>query len=174
MLGGGGQEHRALAEGTAQHTHLVGRPERPGQQAEGMEALDPLAVLHVTCGSALALLHVRRIDEEDREATRLQERKEREPRDSGRCEGDGGAPTGGQPGGAGVQVGGIGAKTAHRLRVITGWNRHKVGCGPDINASGMPVGSCQLRWERGCVGDSPGRFGLASGPGNLHNVGDNG
>jgi len=111
-----------------------------------MEALDPWAVMHVTFGPALDLLHVLRIDEEDREATRLQERKERDPIDPGRCEGDCRDRTRDQPGGESFQVGGKGAEAAHRLGIITGRDRHKVGFGPDINASGMQVGSCQLRW----------------------------
>jgi len=100
----------------------------------------------VTCGPALALLDRLRSDQEDLEATRLEQRKERDPRDPGRCAGDCRDRTRASPGGDSFQVGGTGAEAAHRLGIITRRDRHKVGFGPDINASGMHVGSCQLRW----------------------------
>ena len=101
--------------------------------------------MHVTFGPALDLLDLLRIDQEDLEATRLEQRKERDPRDPGRFEGDCRDRTRDSPGGDSFQVGGKGTETAHRLRVITGRDCHKVGFSPDVDACGMQVGGRELR-----------------------------
>ena len=67
------------------------------------------------------------------------------PIDPGRFEGDCRDRTRDQPGGEGFQVGGTGAEAAHRLGVITGRDRHKVGFGPDVDARSMQVGGRELR-----------------------------
>ena len=81
MLARISKEHGALAEVTAQHTDLVCGPKRTGQEAEGMQALDPLAVMHVAFGSALDFLDLLRVDQEHLEAPRLQQLKEGNPID---------------------------------------------------------------------------------------------
>jgi hypothetical protein len=146
VLGRVGQEHRALSEVAAQHTDLVGRPERTREEAEGVETLDPLAIMDVACGAALDLLYLLRIDEEDLEATRLQEFKEWDPIDASGFLRDGRDATRGEPVRQGFQVGRVGAETAHRLGVITGRDRDKMGFGPDVNARSMQVSGRELRW----------------------------
>src|SRR6266545_6049900 len=81
MLGGMGKQHRALPQITAEDADLISRPEGASEQPEGVEALNPLAVMHVTFGPALDLLDLLRIDQEDLEATRLEQLKERDPID---------------------------------------------------------------------------------------------
>src|SRR6266446_434186 len=83
VLAGIGEEHGALAEVTAQHADLVRRPERTSQQAKGMEALNPLTVMHVAFGPAFDFLDLLRVDQEHLEATRLEQLKERDPIDPG-------------------------------------------------------------------------------------------
>jgi hypothetical protein len=78
-----GEEHGALAEVAAQHTDLVCRPERTGEQPKGMEALDPLAVMHIAFGPPPNFLDLLRIDQEHLEATRLEQFKKRDPIDPG-------------------------------------------------------------------------------------------
>jgi hypothetical protein len=46
-----------------------------------VEALDPLAVMHIAFRPALDFLDLLRIDQEDLEATRLEQLKERNPID---------------------------------------------------------------------------------------------
>src|SRR5713101_7101752 len=87
MLPGMGEQHRALAEITAQHTDLVSRTEGAREQTEGMQALNPLAVMPIALGSAFDLLHLLRIDQEDFEAAGFEELKERDLRHSGGFEG---------------------------------------------------------------------------------------
>jgi hypothetical protein len=158
---------RALPEGTAPHTDLVVRPERPGEQATGVEPWDPLTVVHGACGAACALRHLLRIDQQDGDAAGLQQRKERHPRDAGGCHGDGREATRGEPVRQGFQVGRGGSEAADWLRVITGRDRHEVARCTDGDARGVEVASGKLGWEsRG----GRGRFPLALRQDGLHHA----
>ena len=165
MLACVGQEHGAMAEVTAQHTDLVRGTKRPGQEAEGMQALDPLAVMHVACGPTFDLLDLLRVDQEHLEATRLQQLKERDPIDPRRFHGDGGDRALGQPSRQGVEVGRRGRKATHRLGIIAGGDRHIRGFGPNVDARRVEVGSRPLRRECRL---GAGLFLLAWGHGHLH------
>jgi len=81
VLTGLGEEHGMLAEVAAEHAALIRRPERTRQQPTGREALEPLAVLHVTCGPALDVLDLLWVDQEHLEATGLKQLKEGDPID---------------------------------------------------------------------------------------------
>src|SRR5262249_49840988 len=50
--GGVRQQHLPLPQVAAQHAHLLRGPEGGGQQAEGVQPLQPLAVVHVALGPA--------------------------------------------------------------------------------------------------------------------------
>jgi hypothetical protein len=167
MLRGMGEQHRALAEITAQHADLVSRTEGTREQTEGVQALNPLAVMPIALGSAFDLLHLLRIDQEDCEAAGFEEFKERDPIDAGGLEGDGGDPTGGEPVRQRFQVGSAGPEAAYWLGVVTGGDGNPVGFGTDVDARGMQVDGCQLGWERG---RGPGCFPLALRHGCLHNA----
>ena len=144
-----GEEHGALAEGTAPHADVVRRPERPGEQPKGMEALDPLAVMPIACGPTPHGLDLLRIDQAYLDATRLAQRTEREPRDPGGCHGDGRDLALRQPVCQGCEVSRVGGKAAHRLGIITGGDGHIMGFSPDIEAGGVEVGGRHLRWKGG-------------------------
>src|SRR5207245_6094385 len=58
MLRRRGEQHGALAEITAQHADLVGRTEGASEQPEGVQPLDPLAVVPIALGPALDLLYL--------------------------------------------------------------------------------------------------------------------
>jgi hypothetical protein len=97
VLAGIGQPHGPLPQIAAQHAYLVRGAERAGPKAKGVEPLQPLAVMDITLGSPLDFLHLVWIDEQDFEATALQQLKEWEPIDSGRFQRNGGDATRGQP-----------------------------------------------------------------------------
>ena len=160
-----GQEHGALAEVAAEHADRVRGPERPRQEAKGREALDPLAVMPVTCGPALAVLAVLRVAQAHLAATCLKQLTEGDPRDPSGFHGDRGARPRDQPSRQGFAVGRGGGTAAHRLGSITGGDRHIMGFGPDIDAGGMAVGG--RPWRRPC-GLGTGLFLLAWGHGPLH------
>ena len=91
-VGGGGEQHLAVAQGPAEHAPLVVRAEGPGEQPVSVQALEPLTVepsgLRAT-GGALGLTGV---DQQDLQASRFQELKEGHPVDAGRFHRDGGDP----------------------------------------------------------------------------------
>ena len=103
------QQHPTLAPKRAQHTDLVGWAERPAEQAEGHELLQPLAVQYVGFAPR-DILDVARVHQQNREAARLQQLEQGDPMalgqplDAGRFHGDGVDPTGIEPVGDGVEV----------------------------------------------------------------------
>ena len=167
MLGRIGQAPRALPQIAAQHADLVGRSERPREEPEGVQPLDPLAILHSAFGAPLQLLHWWRIDEENLKAARRQEGTQGDPIDAGRFEGSRGDATRQEPGGQGVQVCRRGAEAAYGLGLIPGRDRHAMGFGPDVDPRRVSGGSGQLGGERGRGWR---RFRRALGHGGLHNA----
>ncbi len=77
------QQHPALPPQRAQRAHRVGRPERATEQAVGHQLLQPLAVQHIGL-AARDILDVPRVDQQHREAARLQELEQRYPVHAGR------------------------------------------------------------------------------------------
>jgi hypothetical protein len=128
---------------------LVSRPKRPGQEAERVEALEPLAIVDVTLGPTPDLLHLLWIHKEDLEATRLQPLKKWDPIDAGGFEGDRRDAAPREPIGQGFQVGGERPEAAHRLGIINGGHRHKMRFRPDVDPCGMQVDGGQVWWESG-------------------------
>jgi len=82
-----------------------------------MHALQPLAIEPIGFRSAGGALRLAGIHQQDLQTTRLQEREQRNPVDTGGFHGDGGHATVNEPVGQGVEVGGAGAKTTHGLGV---------------------------------------------------------
>jgi hypothetical protein len=87
-----GQQHRPLPERTAQDDDLILRPKARRQQAVGMEALEPRAILHVGRGAAVAR-HRAGVDQQPLEPPDFQQRKEGDPVDPRGLQGDRGHTT---------------------------------------------------------------------------------
>jgi hypothetical protein len=71
VLPGRGDQHGALAQVAAQHADLLRGPKGGRQQPVGVQALQPLAVLHVTLGPTRRALHFPCIDEHHPKAPRF-------------------------------------------------------------------------------------------------------
>ena len=94
-------QHRPMAEQTAQRAHLGVRAKGAAQQAQTVELLNPLAIEHV----ALATGHmpeVPTIDQKNFEAARFEDLKDRNPVHAGGFHRHGIDATGDQPIGQGV------------------------------------------------------------------------
>ena len=114
-----------------------------------METGDPWAIMPVACGAPLDLLHLLRIDEEDLETPRLQERKEWDPIDPSRFHGDGGHATVNEPVGEGVEVDGERAETAHGLGVAPRRHGDPMLGFADVDARGVGVADLEGVGEHG-------------------------
>src|SRR5688572_4747674 len=90
MVRGVDEEPLAVTESAAQHANLIDRAEGGGEQAVGVEALEPLAVAPIGFGSSGGTFGLTRVDQHDLEATGLQELEEGNPVDACRCHSDGG------------------------------------------------------------------------------------
>ncbi len=150
MVGGVGHEHRALAEIAAQHADLVIGPEGGGQQAKGVELLDPLAVEDVGLAARHAL-QLPRVDESDLEAALAEELEEGDPVHAGGLHRHGLDVAAGEPVGQGVQIRGEGPELADvaPLGVAAVRDGDVVTPGADIDARGVQVDPAEFGWERG-------------------------
>ncbi|CAE6873121.1 hypothetical protein R69658_08256 [Paraburkholderia aspalathi] len=136
------QQHPALTPQRAQHAHLLGRAKRPAQQTVCHELLDPLAIQHVGLAPR-DVLDMTRIDQHDRETTRLQQFEHSNPVHAGRFHCDSVDPAGLEPVGHGVEVRRETGKFAHRFIVAIRRYRHKVGRAADVDAGGIGMGNRQ-------------------------------
>ncbi len=87
VVGGVGDQHRALAQVAAQHADLVIGPEGAREQPKGVKLLDPLTVHHVTLAAGNTLQTVG-IDEQNLEAVLLEDLEQRDPVDTCRLHRD--------------------------------------------------------------------------------------
>ena len=108
-----------------------------------MEALEPLAIVHVRLGPTVPR-HLARIDQQHLEAARFEHLEQGDPIDARGFEGDGGDVAGPEPVGQRVEVGGIGAEAADGLGVITGRDSDPVLFGTHINAGRVEIHGGQL------------------------------
>ena len=160
-----GQEHGPLPQRPAPPGDWVGRPQRPGEEAEGGAALYPRALVDVTLGSSPARLDLVRLHAEPRAAARLQQLQEWEPRDARRCEGHWRDATQGPPGGPGFQGGRGRPAAAHGLGSVTRGHGHTMRVRPAVDACRLQGASGQ--WRR-AGGRSLRGFLLAWRPHPLH------
>jgi hypothetical protein len=138
MVGGVGQQPLAVTPGPAEHAHLLGRAEGPGEQV-CVQALAPLTVEPIGLGAPRDALGLRRVDPQALHASRCQERTERNPVDPSRVHGNGGHATVTEPVGQGVEVDGARAETAHGVGgAPRGHGAPVLGCA-DIDARGVGV-----------------------------------
>ena len=72
-----GEEPLAVASIAAQHADLLGGAEGRGEQAVGVQALQPLAVEPIGCGSSGGAFGLTGIDQEDLRLTGLPESAKR-------------------------------------------------------------------------------------------------
>ena len=117
-----------------------------------MEPLDPLRVEDVGLRPRPAPRELSRLHELDLEALRLEELVEGDPVDAGGLHGDRRDAALLQPGGDGLEVGGVGAELADRLIVAVGRDADHVHVGVDIDAGGVGVDDLE-RGRRGGDGE---------------------
>ena len=109
-------QRRARPPECAPATPLRIRAQRGVPAAQRVERLAPRGLVSVRLASRHGL-HMPRLDERGREPLRLQPREDRQPRDPGRCPGDGVQVAGDPPVHQGVQSGAKGRNDAHGLGV---------------------------------------------------------
>ena len=139
MVRGRGEQHLAMAQRAAQHAHLVGGTEGPGEQPLGVQALQPLAIEPIGFRPARDMRGLAGIAQEHLHATRFEELKEGNPVDAGRCQRDGGDATVNEPVGQGVEVSRAGAETTHGLGGAPWRHGDPVLGFADVDARGMGV-----------------------------------
>jgi hypothetical protein len=114
-------EPRPRPQGAAPHADLVFGPEGAGEEAIGVQALEPLTVVGLALGPVRGALHLTGIDPQHLAAAALQLFEPGDPGHAGRFPGDGGDPAGLEPGGHGFEVDGEGAEAADgRGRAVRG------------------------------------------------------
>ena len=141
---GPAHERVPMAEDRPHGADLVGGPEAAAQQADGVEILQPLAVLHVGLAAG-QVFAVARVDEADVQPRRLEDLEERDPIDAGGLHRDGGDATFLEPVAHGVQVLGEGGEGTHRAGARSGRNRDVDFARAEVNAGGVRM---MERWWR--------------------------
>jgi len=135
----------ATYAGADQETALIVRAERPRQQPEGVQLLNPLAIDHIGLAPG-HVLDVMRIDQLDIESPAFEQFEQGYLVDTGRFHGDGGDPTALQPIGQALEIGGERRKLLHRLRISIGRNGDKMAARANIDSSGVEVDALQRRF----------------------------
>jgi hypothetical protein len=143
----GGNQFVAIAQIGAQDTIRVFGPERALQQTVGVQALDPLTVLHIAFAPG-HILGLARIDQDNLQSAPFQNLKQGYPIDARGLHRDGGDAALFEPRGHGFQLGGEGAKLADVLRA--GFAGHAGPMFPrtDVHASRMEVDGFPHRVQR--------------------------
>ena len=138
-VGGGGlDEPGALAPVGAQDADLIGGAEGGGQQAVGVELLQPLAILDVGLAAG-KVFDVVGVDQADVQSVGFQDLGDRDPVDAGGFHGDRGDAAGDQPAGEGVEVLGEAEEASDRVGITIGGNGHEELLGADVDAGGVGV-----------------------------------
>jgi hypothetical protein len=156
--------HGPRPQRALEHPHLVWGAARASQQAQGMEPWPPLTGVAIALGPPRALLHLWRSDQQPRKVPGLQERKEGAPIAPSRCQRHGRDPTRRPPVGHALSGNRVRATAAHRLRSVTGGNRHLRRVGPHVDARRGQGDGGPLRGESRL---SARMWLLAVGPGRL-------
>ncbi len=161
MSGGVTDEPLTLVKVAPEHDDLVVGPERAGQEAAGVQSLDPLAVEAVGLGPALDGPGLTRVDQDDLEAAAIEQFVEGDPVDAGGLHGDAPDAEAGQPVGQSVQVGGEGGEASDGAGVAAGWDRDPVLGRSDVDAGGIGLDDGEVG------GTGLGDFWLVNGHGVL-------
>jgi hypothetical protein len=133
---------RSMAQVGSQRHDLALRAEGSAQQADAVQALQPLAILDVALASR-HVLHMPGIHDEDLQAAGLQDLIHRDPVHPRRLHDHRVHPAGYQVIGQRVQVRGEGVKPAHRLGGPVGCDRHPDLGTPDVQSRGLGVDDLQ-------------------------------
>ena len=141
---GGAHEAIAMAQDGAHGADLIHRTEAAAQQADGVEVLEPLAVLHVGLAPG-QVFTVARIDQADLDAGGFEDLEERDPIYPGGFHGHGGDGAFLQPVAQGVEIFGEGGEGADGTRA--GARRHG-----DVDLAGADVDAGGVRMKGGQCG----------------------
>ena len=106
--------------------------------------MEPLTILHVRL-APWHLTHRMWIDQLDVKSALFEHFEQRNPLDPGRLHYHGRNLALPQPCSQGIEIGGKGPKTLHRLLIAIGGHRHPVGVGPHINPGGIEIELLSLR-----------------------------
>ena len=147
----------ALAHQRADRADGGRRAEGGLEQADAVQVLQPLAVLHVGLAGG-HVLDVAGVGQDHLEPPRLQNLEERNPVHPGGFHGHGPDAAGHQPVGQQVQGGGVGGEAAHRLRVALGRHRHEVDGGAQVDTGS--IGTLDGTYPHGGSFDALGAEGL--------------
>ena len=161
VLGVGGRQMNqgvAVPEQGADGADRLRRAEGPPQEADGMEVLEPLAVLDIRL-PARDVLDVAGVHQADLNAAGLQDLVQGDPVDARGLHGDGGDAALREPRGHGEQILGEGPEAPDRLRVPV--KRHA-----DVELGGADVDRRRVRVQDR-RGDGAGGASLTSGHGGL-------
>ena len=133
-----------MAENGAHGTDLIDRAEAAAQQADGVEVLQPLAILHIglATGQVFAMA---RVDQADFDPRRCQDLEEWNPVNAGGLHGHGGHAAFLQPIPQLKEILGEGGEGAHGAGATAGWHRHVNLARTDVNAGGVKVENGELR-----------------------------
>lgn len=128
----------AMTEERAQGAHLGVGAEGGRKQPQGVELLQPLAVMHVRLATG-HVLDVVGVDQVALDAARFEQFEDGDPVRSRRFHRYAVDAAGEPPVGKGLQVGGEGGATAHRLAVEIGTHGGPDLAGADVEAGGVGV-----------------------------------
>ena len=136
------QERLAMAQDGAHGADLIGGTKAAAQQADGVEVLQPLAVLHVGLAPG-QILAMPRVDQADFDPGGVEDLKQRNPIHAGGLHGHGGHAAVLQPVAQGVEVFGEGGKGAHGFGITAGRDSHVDFARANVYASGVRMESVQ-------------------------------
>jgi len=143
LIGGTTKEAVAMAQDGADGTNGFGRAKAAAQEADGMEILEPLAILDVGFAAG-QIFAVPGVDQKDFQTGSLEDLEEGDPVNAGGFHGDGGDAGGFEPVAELEQGIGEGLELAHRVGIGIGGNGDPDFAGTDINAGGVGVEGGEL------------------------------
>jgi len=129
----------AVAEEGAEGNEVGVRAEGVGQEAEGMEGLNPLTVEDISLVASREATGEVAADEAAMNPVIFEDLEEGDPIDAGGFHGDSLDAVFDEPIGEGVQVGGVDAEGAHDLGLVWAWDTDKDLLGADVGACGVGV-----------------------------------
>jgi len=138
VAGGGAAVVVAQAQIGTQDTDVIAGPEGGGEQAVGVELLEPLAVAHIGFAAG-EVFDVSGVDEFDGQAGAFEDLKEGNPINAGGFHDHGIDAAGLEPVGQGVEIGGEGGKDADGFGVAVSGHTDVMLGGADVDAGGVEV-----------------------------------
>jgi hypothetical protein len=152
---GVGQEPLPVPQRAAQHAPLGLGAKGTREPSGGMQAVQPLAIEPSSFRATGGPFRLAGSDQQDLQASGLQEHEQGQPVDPGRFHSDRGHATVEEPVGEGVEGGSERAKTADGWGGTIRWHRHPVLGFAAIDASSMGIAALERDeacWKGGRVG----------------------